>query len=290
MSALDVARRYFAAWNARDAAALAASFSRGGTYEDPNTGGPVGVEPLAAYASGLWAAFPDLEFEEVSCRETGSRELTLAWIMHGTNRGSLGGLPPTDVRIALPGVDLITVCDDGVERVRGYFDRTTLMEQLGVMSVVQPRAVGPVRFGVCTQVRSESRADPGAVVLTMIDARTDEEVQRIRDISRRIMLQLTAMPGFLSFQGAVVGRRLTTVTIWESAEAARLVMMEANHKQAMTDMFGAGMGGAFHSSVWTLQRLGELRVRCPECGGQRDARKSEACGCGAGRDVRPAFW
>lgn len=290
MNAIDVTREYFSAWNARDPGRLAATFRPGGTYEDPNTGGPIGTAPLGVYVAGLWAAFPDLEFEEVSCGESAPGEVTLAWIMRGTNRGPLRGLPPTGARIALPGVDLVTVCDDGVERVQGFFDRGTMMEQLGLQSVVQPRAIGPVRFGVCTQVRSESRAEPGAVVLTMIEARTDEEVQQIRDASRRIMLQLPAMAGFLSFQGAVVGRRLTTVTIWESAEAARQVMREANHKQASAGMFGGQVGGAFHASTWVLERMGELHVRCPGCGGLWDATNAEACGCGRGGGVRPAYW
>jgi heme-degrading monooxygenase HmoA len=60
----------------------------------------------------------------------------------------------------------------------------------------------------------------------------------MRDISRRIMLQLCGVPGFLSFQGAVIGRRLTTVTLWESREARRQVMREANHQQASHDMLG----------------------------------------------------
>ena len=290
MSAIDVARRYVAAWNARDAAGLAATFRPGGTYEDPNTEGPIGPTPLGAYASGLWSAFPDLEFEEVSWSDAGGGSLTFAWLMRGTNRGSLRGLPPTGATIALPGVDLITVCDDGVERVRGYFDRATLMEQLGLQSIVQPHAVGPIRFGVCTQVRSASQAAPGAVSLTMIEARSDEEVQGIRDASRRIMLQLPSMAGFLSFQGSVVGRRLTTVTVWESADAARQVMREGNHKAASAQMFGGETGRAFHASTWTLQRLGELWVRCPGCGTLRDARTAGECRCGAECGERPAFW
>jgi steroid delta-isomerase-like uncharacterized protein len=290
MRATELARRYLAAWNARDSARLAATFSAGGTYEDPNTGGPIGPEPLGAYACALWTAFPDLEFEEVECRESGSGALTLVWLMRGTNKGPLRGLPPTGARIALPGVDLITVCRDGIERVRGYFDRTTLMQQLGMQTVVQPDAVGPIRFGVCTQVRSTSQAEPGAAALTMIEARSDDEVQAMRDVSRRIMLQLPGMPGFLSFQGAVVGRRLTTVTLWESADAARQVMREGNHKEAAARVFAGEMGCVSHTSTWRLERLGELWVRCGTCGKRRGARIASACGCGAVNPERPAFW
>jgi steroid delta-isomerase-like uncharacterized protein len=291
MDAMATAWRYVDAWNARDTARLAASFREGGTYEDPNTGGPIGMAGLSAYAAALFAAFPDLTFEDAGMRRVSENELHFAWIMKGTNRGSLRGLPPTGASISLPGIDVIKVGDEGVELVRGYFDRQTLMEQLGLQVAIQPFSVGPVRFGVCTQVRSESRHPPGAVVLTMIEARSDAEVQQIRDVSRRIMLQLPGMEGFLSFQGTVVGRRLATVTLWETAESARQVMRESNHKQASSDMFGGSVGGAFHSSTWVLERLGELWVRCEGCGVLRDAMMEERCRCGVqSQEERVAFW
>jgi len=290
MNGVDAARRYVAGWNARDTARLADSFLPGGTYEDPNTGGPIGTGPLGQYAAGLWTAFPDLGFEEVDYQATADGEIVFRWVMRGTNRGSLRGLPPTGASIALPGVDLIKAGEGGVERVQGYFDRQMLMQQLGVQVTIQPHAAGPVRFGVCTSVKSDNPAPPGAVTLTMIEARSDEEVQQIRDVSRLIMLQLPGMPGFLSFQGAVIGRRLTTVTLWESPAAQRQVMREANHKQASEDMFCGALGAAFHASTWTLDRLGELWIRCPACGELRDGRTGEACRCGAGAAERPAFW
>ena len=291
MDAMEIAWRYVHAWNARDTASLAASFREGGTYEDPGTEGPIGTAALAGYAQGLFNAFPDLVFEDAGMRRVSSDELQFAWIMKGTNRGSLRGLPPTGASIAIPGIDLIKVRDDGVEQVRGFFDRQTLMQQLGLQVAVQPYSVGAIRFGVCTQVRSESRQAPGAVVLTMIEARSDAEVQQIRDASRRIMLQLPSMPGFLSFQGTVVGRRLSTVTLWETRESARQVMREANHKQASSEMFGGALGLAFHSSSWALERLGELWVRCSQCGVLRDASVTERCQCQPeAREERVAFW
>ena len=289
MSGMDVVRQYVAAWNARDGARLGQTFRPDGTYQDPNTGGPIDACSLGAYAAGLWTAFPDLTFEEVDCRETAPGDIVSRWIMRGTNRGSLRGLPATGATVALPGADFITACDDGVRRVEGYFDSATLMRQMGVQVNVQPVAAGPVRFGVCTSVRSDSAAAPGAVSLTMIEARTDDEVQQIRDTSRRIMLQLRGMPGFVSFQGAVIGRRLTTVTLWESREAQRQVMREATHKQASSEMFGGSVGSAFHASSWTLEQLGELWVRCEGCGKLRDGRVQAECRCGIAAPV-PAMW
>jgi SnoaL-like domain len=55
MGAMDVAQRYFGAWNRRDAAELIAMFADGGTYRDPATGQLFSGPAIAAYASGLWA-------------------------------------------------------------------------------------------------------------------------------------------------------------------------------------------------------------------------------------------
>ena len=39
MAAVDVAQRYFDAWNSRDPSAIVATFAKGGTYNDPTSGG-----------------------------------------------------------------------------------------------------------------------------------------------------------------------------------------------------------------------------------------------------------
>ena len=102
MGALQIARQYIDGWNARDAARLVSTFRPGGTYEDPNTGAPLKADArLARYASDLWAAFPDLEFEEAELRRCGEGEVLFAWTMKGTNKGSLRGLPPEPARRSL---------------------------------------------------------------------------------------------------------------------------------------------------------------------------------------------
>ena len=56
-----IIEHYFDAWNNYDADALIATFAPGGTYEDPNTGGPLSGEAIGASAG---AAIRDLsEFE-----------------------------------------------------------------------------------------------------------------------------------------------------------------------------------------------------------------------------------
>jgi predicted ester cyclase len=80
-------------------------------------GQPLAGPAIAAYASGLWAAFPDLSFEIVSAAPAGDRMIAAQWIMRGTNRASMQGLPPTGRTVALPGADFIQVEGEQV-RVR----------------------------------------------------------------------------------------------------------------------------------------------------------------------------
>ena len=58
MTPTEVARRYHDAWNGRDADALVATFTKGGTLCNPDTYPGVSGEAIAAYVKGLWAAFP----------------------------------------------------------------------------------------------------------------------------------------------------------------------------------------------------------------------------------------
>lgn len=290
MQPTEVARRYIDAWNTRSPAAINGMFVERGTYTDPVTKGALTGAAIGGFAEGLFAAFPDLSFEITSNAESTSG-VVLEWTMRGTNTGSLSGLPPTGAQIAQPGIDVIRVSGDKVLSVRGYFDRHTMLDQLGLQVVVQPHQVGPVTFGTSTRLRSGSNATPGAFSLTMVDARSDEEVQEIRMYARRIILGMPAMPGFLSFLSAVVGRRLYTVSAWTGPEDARCVMRDQAHKEASSGFLRGQLGSAFLSSIWTPHHMSERWIRCPSCGrvsGGGDGQSQ--CACGSTLPELPVFW
>ena len=131
--ALQLAERYFDAWNRRDANAIVAVFAEGGTYTDPATQGPLMGTAIGAYASRLWASFPDLSFEIASLVEADGA-IAAEWVMKGTNLGPWNGLPPTGASDTLSGADVI----------------------------VQPRTLGPFEFGVSTRITSGKTATPAA--------------------------------------------------------------------------------------------------------------------------------
>src|SRR5579872_5588826 len=105
MALSDALDRYFAAWNDHDPAAVVASLTDKGTYEDPTTGGPLAGDALAQNVDSLLTGFPDVHFELVSVDHIGERAAAVQWLMTGTNTGPMPGGPPTGQSIALAGAD-----------------------------------------------------------------------------------------------------------------------------------------------------------------------------------------
>ena len=286
MGATDVAERYFAAWNAHDSEAVAASFAPGGTYRDP--GVPDGLDPTGtgAYAAGLWTAFPDLAFAVDDLTTDGER-VWARWLMTGTDTGGLGGLPPTGRPFALEGADLIRTAAKGVAEVRGFVDGGDLPRQLGMQVVVQPEQAGPFRFGTSVWASGGTR-EPGAVSLTVLEAVSDEVQEEVRTRTRGIVASLMEVPGFLSVLLASVGRRMYTISAWETPEDVQR-LREGPHADALRWFFGNEVAIGAQTGVWTPHRLNGMWVRCDACGEMVQSGRER---CDAGHELRaaPAYW
>ena len=290
MSALQVAQRYFDAWNCRDADAIVTTFADDGSFSDPNADGLRG-EAIADYAESLWSAFPDLSFEVVSAADTGAGLVAAQWMMRGTNTGSMRGLPPTGRSVTVPGADFILVEGDRIRSVQGYFDSRAVPDQLDLQVIVQPQSVGPFSFGTSVSVQSGRKTKPGAFSVTNIETRSDDEVQRVQDLSRKTALEMLAMEGFIGWVGMTIGHRMMTVTAWESPDNSRQLMRGGTHKEAMGRFFGPELANGGMTSVWTSERIGAMWVRCPACGRMADSAKAQGkCACGASLPEAMAYW
>jgi hypothetical protein len=186
--------------------------------------------------------------------------------MRGTNTGSYAGLPPTGRAIELPGADFVRVSDAGITAIEGYFDSAVIPRQLGLDVIVQPSRIGPWTFGVSSRASTGSDAVPGAISLTMLEARSDAEVAEVRARSREIATGLLDAPGFVSFVGVVVGRRMYTMTGWETADDARQIRAQPAHRQAVGRFFGPDLAVGAHTGVWVPEHLNGQHVRCATCG------------------------
>lgn len=55
------------------------------------------------------------------------------WVVRGTNIGLYRGFPPSGRSVILPGCEFIEVRQGLVQRVEGYFDRLSMLQQLRVI-------------------------------------------------------------------------------------------------------------------------------------------------------------
>lgn len=291
MSIIDVANRYFDAWDSHDPDAIAATFADGGTYTDPGSGGELTGKAIGEYAASLFSAFPDLSFDIVSLASTGEKSVSAQWVMKGVNSGSFAGGPPTGGSISLPGADFMTIEGEKVKSVQGYFDQRTLVEQLGLQVIVQPYQAGPFQFGSSVRLNVGNRNKPGAISLTWISPRSEEDKNKVSDFTRQIMQELPNTSGFLGVVTAVVGDKMFSITAWDDADAAAKLMEGGTHKKAMNDFFSGNLGSAALTSVWVPERINAMWVRCNSCDQISSYEKNEGkCQCGEILPDPPPYW
>jgi steroid delta-isomerase-like uncharacterized protein len=291
MEVVGVAQRYFEAWNRHDPDSIVATFAEGGTYSDPNVPAGLTGQAIAEYAGGLFEAFPDLSFDMLSHASTGDGMVTAQWVMRGTNTGPLRGNPPTGGTVALRGADFIAVEGDKIRSVQGYFDRSTFVEQLGMQVIVQPYSAGPFSFGYSVRTQSGKLAKPGAVGLTWIQARSEGEVQQIRDYSRTIASEMVGMNGFIAWIGVVIANRMFTITAWEDIGDPLQLRRGGMHEEAMNRFFASELGSSAMTSVWQPERINTLWVRCEACMSMEDYELSGGtCQCGHPLPEHPPYW
>ncbi|MGI8740753.1 MAG: ester cyclase [Gammaproteobacteria bacterium] len=291
MNAIDVANQYFDAWNRHDPDALADVFAPSGTYRDPTTAGELTGAAITANATSLWAAFPDLSFEIISAAEARPGVIAAEWIMRGTNAGEFLGLPATRKTVTLPGADFITVENDRVRAVTGYFDTRAIPEQLGLQVVVQPYALGPFSFGVSTSVQSGSKAKPGAFSVTQLMSLSDESMQEIRQMSRETAGEMMKMKGFIGLVTARIGERAITISAWERPDDSRQLMRSEAHGAAMQRFFAGASASSAYTSVWAPARINTLWVRCNACLKMNNADTSAGvCACGERLPEPAPYW
>ena len=130
---LEHFERYVEGWNDHDPEAVMAAFAPGGTvvappFDEPRTGREIG-EWVAETVNG----FPDVRFEEQELMSTDLEGVfVLEWTLHGTHNGTFNGLPPTGNAVALEGVDVFSISEEGIESIEIYFDQSSMAEQLGL--------------------------------------------------------------------------------------------------------------------------------------------------------------
>jgi steroid delta-isomerase-like uncharacterized protein len=137
--------RYQAAWNGRDAQAMAPLLTDDIVWADPALPVPArGIAEVQEFMRTSWGAFPDLRFGEPDPPHLtiAGNKVAWAWWMEGTSLGEIAppGFAPTGQRMHVDGVDLWEMRDGRIARYRAFYDMNDLARQLGILPPAGSRA------------------------------------------------------------------------------------------------------------------------------------------------------
>jgi steroid delta-isomerase-like uncharacterized protein len=120
--------------NRHDLPGLMATFGAQARYDDePWQDHRVGLEGVRSYYAELLASLPDLAID-IRHRHVASDAIVLEVTIRGTHLGTWrGGMPATGRRVEFPLCGIFTFdADDRLAGERIYYDRATVMRQLGL--------------------------------------------------------------------------------------------------------------------------------------------------------------
>ncbi|HLE75740.1 MAG TPA: ester cyclase [Candidatus Bathyarchaeia archaeon] len=125
-------RRYYEALNKRNLAALSEFFASD-FVEHTSLGSEIrGFEEYKKYINDMVKAFPDFHFTLRDFITEGDK-VAIRWTLTGTHKGEFRGIPPTNKKVTMWGIDIDRVTDG--KFVEGWcrFDTLGMMEQLGII-------------------------------------------------------------------------------------------------------------------------------------------------------------
>jgi hypothetical protein len=210
--------------------------------------------------------------------------------MRGVNSGALQGAPPTGKKVVLAGADFIVVKGGLVVSVKGYFDSAEVPRQLGMQVLVQPTSIGPVQFGYSTYMGLGRTTEPGALIITSLRVRSEQEVGKVADLARAVMQEMPEMKGFISAVTGRAGNHMFTISAWETPEDSAQLRGGA-HQKAMDAFFGPDFTHGAFTGVFTPHRFNARWVRCSVCD-QMAPTNGKGATCRAGHVLPdpPPYW
>ena len=120
-------------WSSHDMDGMVALFTDDLVYEDVTLGAVNrSKDELRAFGQAFFAGFPDVTFELTSGFATG-RQGGAEWVMRGTHRGDMPGMPATGKRVEVRGASILEFADGKIRRCSDYWDMAAFLKQLGLM-------------------------------------------------------------------------------------------------------------------------------------------------------------
>jgi len=124
--------RRIAAWNAHDAAALAAMHAPDGTVASPAGGALEGRDEIARVYRTWISAFPDMITRQETVVIDGNRAVQVVTLA-GTHAGEFFGLAATGRHIEFLFASVMTMTDGLIAEERRIYDFTGVLIQVGVL-------------------------------------------------------------------------------------------------------------------------------------------------------------
>ncbi len=131
MTAIDIARAYYKAWNDHDAKAISGLFITDAVFTDPSAGAIQKKSAIVEYAKIMFLAFPDIKYDVTAQHDAGKGKIITEYTITGTNTGPLPGMMPTSKPMKVEAVDVMEIEGDKIKVLKGFFDRLAIAEQLG---------------------------------------------------------------------------------------------------------------------------------------------------------------
>lgn len=132
-----IAQRVFECWNKRDFSVIAELFPDC-IYHSPITGELRG-EAYRNYFASLLNAFPDGRLT-MSDQIAEDDKVAIRWRFTGTHEGPSMGLAPTGKQVDMTGISIVRIIDAKIVEAWEEWDNLGMMQQLGVVPVVEAKA------------------------------------------------------------------------------------------------------------------------------------------------------
>ena len=126
-------------WNQGKLALIDELTASNAIYHDPNVPGGQYTGPAGEkqFVQIYRAAFPDVHIT-VEDQLAESDKVVTRWTATGTHKGDLMGIPPTNKRATVTGVDIARFHDGKVVEAWVSYDMHGMMQQLGVVPSMAP--------------------------------------------------------------------------------------------------------------------------------------------------------
>jgi steroid delta-isomerase-like uncharacterized protein len=127
-----IRRFYEEVFNNRNLAALDDFYAPNHIDHTLPPGLPVGPEGTKQAIATMLEGFPDLHISIEDMIAEGDK-VVIRFTTHGTQQGTLGGIPPTNKQVAISTIEITRIAEGKIVEDWGLDDRLGMLQQLGLV-------------------------------------------------------------------------------------------------------------------------------------------------------------